>query len=252
MKKIAKKKKSTTAKAKQVVSKARKHWKKSGELGELFVIWTDGKERMAWLHPELEARRKLLSRGHRESENKTPRALKLEKAFERIAVAARNPSHWKGEFAEPVISYMIESLGAPLVEVFFADETTAKNAATLCEKIFRTAIDGLIQDRFPTKQDGEGEERTGEVKPAVLLNAKFLPDEPIGKMARKVIQNTSWSLAAIEAAREIAEETGRIPQMAEVRDRLESQGLVFSKKSKDTKGKWLDVFKRAGLQELPP
>ena len=251
MKTPVKKSKLTATNVTKAETENQNHWRKTGTLGNLFVLWTDGRKWTVWLHPALEARRKHLSRGHREDPEKTPRSLKLEAAFERIAVTARNPSQWENEFAEATFSFMIEGLGIPLAEVFFGSEASAKNAGTFCEKIFSAAIDGLIQDRFPTKQNGERAERTGEIDSAAVLNARFFSNEPIGKKAREAIQRVNWALAAIESARQLAEETGKLPRKADVIARLEGGGLVFSNKSKDKKGKWSDIFKRAGLEELP-
>lgn len=238
----------------------------------LFIPWRSGDDYWVTLRPELHERWNRLRRGSEKTfpsdEWRISGATRLLRAFERVEVGSRNKEHiafWSENYADDVYRELAASLGPLIEEIRLASQEKAKYAASKCQTIFRTAIEWLIQDRFPSKANGESTQRLGEVDPAVALNAILLPKsanecadtklrtalQEKAQAAKDALNRVNKALAAIEVARQLCEEERRLPRKAEVQARLEELGVNFSPKSKGLKGKWADVFARAGLAELP-
>jgi hypothetical protein len=247
-------------------------WERVGEWKGLFTLWKLGPDYLAELQPELRRIERRLERGFdKEPESadwRNAAAERLEEVLVRVATGARNQdspdyadrlSLWIESFAAGVYSELVKSIGPMIDKLLRGSVEEAMESAHRCRIIFDAAIEGLVQDRLPSKREkgrtAEGRTpvvRSGDVEPGVVLNARLLPDEPKGRSAMAMLAKMDKALVAIETARELCEEERRLPRKAEVRARMESWGLKYSAKSKGGRYTlWPRIWERAGLTGLP-
>jgi hypothetical protein len=201
-------------------------WVKIQEWPKLFVLYRCGKKIRAELQPELADTEKRLESGHSENDFT---ADKLSRAFGHLAflqlaekaehiIKADSPALM--EFRRCAIQLLTEALGEHAEKMFFSPKvTTAENAVM--------DLVALV------KRSGEG-----------ILKRRFNPVRGRGT-------SISLALLAIWHAKAQCERHGRLASKAEIQECLSAIGLGFSEKCKDTKGRWREVFDRAGLSDLP-
>jgi hypothetical protein len=198
-------------------------WKLTESWPTLFDLYVKNGEARVDLSPELQSIENALWRGHSVDDHDV--AI-LERSLFKSCVINRGVkdgvgnSFGFGHLRQDVGNDVAISLG-PTVEKILTASTPeqAELAAEGAINLLKRAFGGVVHTKFPSATRG---------------NTSLIPK----------------AVLAIWHARLLCERFRRLPTKAEVRQALEAIGISYAR-SKDPKGRWEDLFIRAGLSDLP-
>ena len=190
----------------------------------LFDLYTRDGEARVELSPELNARKNALMRGRSIDDGDSAR---LERALFWAAVIDTGTEEGVGDsfgfdYLRRDLADDCAAVFGPIVKRIMEVKTKrqAELAALGIVNLAKRAAKGIVRMRFPGPARGNGS------------------------------TTPKKALAAIWVARELCKEHRRLPNKAEVRQRLEAMGFDYSKSNGPEK-RWDDLFAAAGLSGLP-